>query len=208
MNELLARAGAFFVAPAETARRAAPVVAPPAPAPACAAVLASPADALGAAGAVAAALRARNHAGAAVVCSDVAAAPGAPPLPAASALARRLRQRELECSAAGRLCRVRFSGEAHELVRQTWRLRAAVDVPLVIAITRREAVHDELLAAMDLLVLAPAADADTALAELALASLQALGPPVARIDVPRSAVARAAAAAGLLPAPLPAVVGA
>ena len=46
------------------------------------------------------------------------------------------------------------------------------------------------------------------LADVAAASLERLGPPVARLTLPRAAVARRAASAGLLRAALPEAVAA
>lgn len=203
MNELLARAGAFFVAPPD---RVAHQATTSAPAPSCAAVLAAERDVPAAAGAVAATLRARHRAPAAVLCVSAPAGAGAPALPAAAALARRLRDRDLPCSAGGFLCRVHVGAEPEELVRDAWRVLAAVDVPVVVAFSRRELVHDELLAALDLLALGVAPDADPALADVAAASLEVLGPPIARVALPRGAVSRRLAAAGLRRAPLPIAV--
>ena len=200
MNEMLARAGAFFLAPATQATARASV---PPPAPTRAAVLAAEGDLLTAAGTVAGALRARNRAGAAVMCLPVPLRPGAPGLPVAAGLARRLGRRDLDCRAVGSLCRVHLPADPVAFVVHAWRVLAAADAPVVVAIPRRDDACDDLLSALDLLVLATAPDADPVLAGVAAASLERLGPPVARLTLPRAAVARRAAGAGLLRAALP-----
>jgi hypothetical protein len=206
MNEMLARAGAFFLAPATVAT---PVPVPaPAPTPSRAAVLAAGPELLPAAGAVAGALRSRNRASAAVVCVPTPRRSGAFALPAATAVARRLGRRDLECTAIGSLCLVHLPEDPAAFAVHAWRVLAAADVPAVLAIPRREAVHDELLSSVDLIAIGVAPDADPVLADVAVASLERLGPPVARVALPRGVFARRAAASGLLRAPLPAAVSA
>jgi hypothetical protein len=207
MNEMLARAGAFFIAPpAQAAERPVPLAPPPPPTRA--AVLAHSADLPSAAGAVAASLRARNRAVAAVVCLSSVPAPVAPALPGAAAAARRLASRDLAATASGSLCRVELPADAAAFVVGVWRVLAAAGLPVVIGIAQRDGAHDDLLKDLDLLALAVPAETDAALADVAAASLERLGPPVARIAPPANAVARKAAAAGLLRAPLPELVAA
>src|SRR4051812_30773380 len=183
MNELLARAGSFFVAPA--ARPVEHALTPPV---ACAGVLAPSRDLAPAAGAIAARLRrgARTGArtggrtGTALVCTDRPPVP-LPATPSARALARRLCARDLAAAATGTLCHVALPDDPAEFVRHAWRILAFAEVPVVVALGRRDEVHDELLAALDLLVLATSADTDPALTDLAAASLQRLGPPVTTV---------------------------
>jgi hypothetical protein len=204
VNELLARAESFFLAPAATSTARA-VPAPPA---SRAAVLAAAADLATAAGMLAAALRARHRAAAAVVCLPSPPLAGAPALPAAARVARRLAGRDLECTAAGAVCRVHLPEDPAAFVVQAWRVLAAAEVPAVVAIPRRETVHDDLLSALDLVALATAPDGDETLADVAAASLERLAVPVARLLVPRGVLARRAAAGGLLRAALPQAVAA
>lgn len=174
---MTARLAELFLAPAP-ARRA------PAPPPGLVGVLAAPADVAAVGGGVAAGLRGR----AAVVCS---ALPPAPRLatPAARALARRLRDQGLEAVAAGALCHVHLDEDPERVM---WRATAVA--PTVVALPERDVHIDALLAQVDLLLLAapPGVYAD-----LALASLAALGPPAARLDPPSGWVARRVAALGL-----------
>jgi hypothetical protein len=209
VNELLARAGSFFLAPAASAARpAAHAVAVAPPPPARAAVLACAPDLPAASGMLAAALRSRHGAAAAVVCLPSPPAGGAPASPAASAVARRLSRRDLECTTAGVVCRVHLPSDPAAFVVQAWRVLAAADVPAVVAIPRREAVHDELLAGLDLVALATGPDADATLADVAVYSLERIGVPVARLTLPRGALARRAAAGGLVRAAMPRAVAA
>lgn len=172
-----ARWAELFIAPAPVRRASAPP-------PGLVGVLAAPVDLAAIAGGVAAGLR--GHA--AVVCSPQ---PPAPRLatPAARALARRLRGQDLEAVAAGTLCHADLGEDP---LRVMW--RAAAVAPTVVALPGRDVDADELLAQADLLLLAapPGAYAD-----LALASLATLGPPVALIPAPTGLLARRAAALGL-----------
>jgi hypothetical protein len=202
VNEVLARAGAFFVAPPMHAAARTAATAVPPPAPARAGILAAEGDLPAASGMLAAALRARHRASAAVVCLPFPGRGGAPATPGAGALGRRLAWRELECSAVGSLCRVHLPADPREFVVAAWRVLGAVDVPAVVAVPRREAAFDDLLAELDLLALTPGRDADPVLTDVAAASLERLGPPVARVALPQGSLARHAAAAGLLRAPL------
>jgi hypothetical protein len=202
VNELLAKAGAFFLAPP-----AAPAMEPMvmAPAVSCAGVIAATSDLAAAAGAVAASLR--RGARTAMVCADRPSRPAPlPATPAARAFARTLAGRDIAATANGTICHVAPPAEPLEFVRQAWRLLAFSEVPVVVAISRRDEVHDELLAALDLLVFAPPPGADAALTDLAVASLEQLGPPVTGITAPRGAILRRLAAAGLSRTGLPAVV--
>jgi len=197
VNELLARARAVFLAPPSITvvppRRAA--VAPPD----LVAVLAAPRDLAAVAGGVAGGLRRRHRARAALVCAPgVAAATGGPATRAARTLCSRLAARELVASAAGPLCRVVLPDSPEEAVRDAWRaIAAAAGYPAVVALPAREAAHDALLVHADLLLLAAGADADATYAELALASLAALGPPAGLTRPPAGVLSRRLAALGL-----------
>jgi hypothetical protein len=151
---------------------------------------------------VAAALRKEARTRTAVVCGPVLARLAGPRLPAAARLARRLAGREFAATAAGALCRVELAPEAGDAARATWQVVAAVDVPVVLALPGRLDGYDDVLAQADQLVLALAPDADPALADLAAASLAALGPPLLRVPPPPTLAARASAARGLNAMPL------
>jgi hypothetical protein len=203
VNDLIARAGQFFVAPAP------PVAfAPPRTRAATVGVLAPEVDLLAAAGAEAAALRRAAGASAALVCvwrrPAVAPAPG---LPAAARLAAKLRRREIPARAAGALCVVALPHDAAEAARAATAAMAAADAPAVVATTRRDAAFDGLLATLDALVLAAGPATDPVLAGVATADLAGLGPPVERRSVAGTAVARRFAALGLAaPAAIPPAV--
>jgi hypothetical protein len=203
VNELLARAGAFFLAPTSAAPAR-----PVAPAAGCAGVLASRADLPVAAATVAAALRRPARASTAVVAIAGGAAVRRPATPAATGVARRLAQRELRAVAAGTLCVVALPADPHDAARDAWRAMSAAGVPVVVAVDGRDEALDRLLAELDLLVVAPPSGADPALAQLACASLERLGPPVETLAVPHGAIARWSAGLGLRPATLAATVAA
>lgn len=195
MSDLLARAGAFFLAP-EPARTTA-AVASCAPATDLACVLAPAGLLAAAAGGVAAELRRQARARTAVVATPGAAPVARPATPAASAAARRLAGRELRAVAAGALCRVALPDDPVAAGRDAWRLVGCAGVPVVVGLAARVDALDGLLAQADRLLLAIADGADPALAELALASLTRLGPPTTRISVPGDPLGRRAAALGL-----------
>jgi hypothetical protein len=215
---LLSRAGSFFVEPAAPSARAA---AAPTPAVDLAVVVAAPSHARAAAGGVAAALRRAAGARTAVVCRNewpdspdiraagdeasdrlkfrdtAAPAGGGLALPAAARLARRLAARGIAASAAGALCHVVLPPAPDAAVREAWRvMAAAADAPVVVTVTTRTDELDAFLAQADRLYLAT--DAEDAYAELALASLAALGPPAVHLRPPTGLVARRAAALGLV----------
>ncbi|HVL94241.1 MAG TPA: hypothetical protein VM266_00125 [Solirubrobacteraceae bacterium] len=200
MNELLARTSAFFLAPAAPAADAVePQVATPRLD--CVGVLAAADDLRAVAGAVAADLRRRARARTAVVCiAGAAAGPPAPALPAATALARRLGRRELPARAAGALAVVGLPEDARAAAQLAWRVIGAASAPVVVAAAGRDPELDPLLAQMDGLRVAAPASADRALAELALASLAALGPPAVAVAPPAGTLARRLAALGLVAA--------
>jgi hypothetical protein len=191
---LLARAGGLFLQP-EAPSVPLTAAAPPRPA-STAAVLAATSDLAAAAGGVAARLRAGAKARTAVVCRPGAPSIPRPATPSATRLARRLAARDLEAVAAGTLVRVALPPDPADAVRAAWRLIAAVEVPVVLALPGRLDGFDVLLAQLDELHLAAPAAADDALAELALASLAALGPPVHRLHPPATALARHRASLG------------
>ncbi len=195
MNDLLARAGSLFLAPAAPVAPAAMVAPPVAD---LAGVLAAPADLACVAGGVAAALRRRPGARAAIVCAPGPPPAGRPASPAATALARRLSGRELNAVAGGTLCRVALPENAEAGVREAWRVvAAAAGAPVVIALARRCDGFDALLAQVDRLLLGTRPADDCAYTGLALEALAALGPPAALVTVPAGLLARRAAALGL-----------
>jgi hypothetical protein len=119
-------------------------------------------------------------------------------LPAARALARRLGARNLAAAATGAVCRVTLTG-GDDAPREAWRaVTAAAGQPTVLALPAREAAWDAFLGEADRLVLAPPAGAGAEYVDAAAASLAVLGPPVDRVAPPEGAVARRAAALGLL----------
>lgn len=186
MSEMLSRAGALFLAPAAASPR--PAAAPPRP-PGVIGVLASPGDLLAVAGAVAADLRHAHRSRTALVLllpADIGAA--RPSFRASRALARRLAGRDVDAQPAGATVRVGLDGEA-----RAWRAISASAAPAVIGLSARSDPYDALLAQTDELLVA----ADPAIADLALASLAALGPPAALITPPAGVAARHLAALGL-----------
>lgn len=194
MNELLARAGAWFVAPAAAAPARPAVASPPAD---LVGVLARAADLCAVSGGVAGELRRRQRVRAALVCQAGPARPG-PATPAARGLARRLADRGVEAVAHGALCRVALPSDPDEGVRAVWRAAMAVaGHPCVVALPARSDAYDALLADADQLLLAAAADTDPALTELALASLAAIGPPAGVVVPPVAFLARRLAGLGL-----------
>jgi hypothetical protein len=203
---VLTRAGALFLAPqaAPVPREATAQV----PAIATAAVLAAPADLDAVAGAVAARLRTIAKARTAVVCRPGWTAVRRPATPPATRLARRLAERQVEAAPAGVLCRAALPEDPGEAVRAVWRLIGAVDVPLVVALPGRLDGFDPLLAELDHLFLAAPVGGDGAISDLALASLEALGPPVRRVQPAESVLARRHAALGLAAVPALEVVAA
>jgi hypothetical protein len=197
VNELLARAGAFFVAPSAVAPAR-----PVASAAGCAGVVSGRSDLPAVAGAVAAALRRRARTATAVVAVVGGAPVRRPSTPAAAAAAKRLARRDIAAVPAGGLCAVALPADPQDAVREAWRVIAAAGVPVVIGVDRRDEALDRLLAELDLIVLAPPAGADPALTDLALASLVRVGPPVETIGVATGALARCFAGLGLRPADL------
>jgi hypothetical protein len=178
----------------------APPAAAPHPAPAAprlTGVLAPATDLAATAGAVAAAARRGARARTAVVLRPGATAPQAA-TPAAAGLARRLAGRDVAATAAGTLCVVALPPDPAQATALVWRVAAAVDVPLVFALPGRVDGFDGLLAQMDRLVLAPPPGTADDLADLALMSLAALGPPAARITPPTGFLTTRAAALGLI----------
>lgn len=193
MNDLLARAGSVFLAPAAPAPRVA------APAPGIVAVLAGGRDLPVVAAGAAAALRRRHRARAALVLAPGPAPARRPANRAAADLAQRLAARDLDAVAAGRACTVALSVEPDALVRDAWRaIGAAAGSPVVVAVAERSEAVDALLREADLIVVGVPAGADPAYVELALQTLAPLS-AVARMELPRGAVARRLAAAGLAP---------
>ncbi len=198
MSGLLKRIGELFVAPeagesARPVRRSAPQIV---------GVLSAPDDLAAAAGGIAAALRRAAGSRTAVVCRV-----GEPPVqhaasPAATTLARKLADRELNAAASGTLCHVGLAADAVEASRDLWHVAGAVEVPVVLVLAGRRDGFDGLLTQLDHLVLAAPAGADETLTELALASLAALGPVATRALSPTTLVARRAAALGLHAIPL------
>jgi hypothetical protein len=191
----LARAAAFFVAPAAPADAAATATVPVA---ARAVVLGAPPDAAPLAAALALALRAADRAPAALVASwsaGHAVARGAA-TPAAARLAAALARRELVAVARGRLVWLPLPCEPIEAAAAVRRAAALVDGPLVTALAgARPAELDDLVAEHDLAVVA--AEPGTPLARAALASLSARGIDARACRPLRRGLPRALALAGL-----------
>jgi sugar phosphate isomerase/epimerase len=198
VNGLLARAGAFLVAPP---RAAAAHVAPRPPE--LVAAVASPPDVLPVAGAVAAAVRRRTRSRTAVLCLEGAPAPAFPATRAAAALARRLADRGLGASACGTLCHVALPEDPGEAIRDVWRVAGAAGAPVVVALAGRREGFDGLLGDADLLVVAAAPGADPLITEVAVTSLERLGTRVEVLGAPVGVVGRRLAALGLVPARSP-----
>jgi len=191
----LARAAAFFVAPAAPSDA---VVTATVPAAARAVVLGAPPDAAPLAAALALALRATDGAPAALVASWGAghAVARGPATPAAARLAAALARRELPAVARGRLAWLALPGEPLEAAAVVRRAAALVDGPLVTALAgARPPELDDLVAEHDLAVVA--AEPETPLARAALASLSARGVDARACRPPRRGIARALALAGL-----------
>ena len=190
----LARAAAFFVAPAAQSGALATATVPAA---ARAVVLGAPLDAAPLAAALALALRTADRAPAALVASwgaGHAVARGAA-TPAAARLAAALARRELPAVAHGRLAWLALPAEPLEAAAAVRRAAALVDGPLVTALAgARPHELDDLVAEHDLAIVA--ADPETPLARAALASLSARGIDARACPPPRR-VARALALAGL-----------
>ncbi len=157
-------------------------------------------------GAVAAALALRLAAAGRSSCALLAGdgglvAPRAPAAGAASRAARALQAREITACASGRLVRAEL-GDAGAFARAD----AVVGGPAVLLLSApRTDALDELLRTLDALVLL---GGDGEVADLALTSLRALGPPVLRVRTGWAPLAAALALAGLAaPAPFRAAVG-
>jgi hypothetical protein len=192
VNELIARLTALLVEP-----RAEVAVAPRASrerrAFAAAAVVV-----LGGAGtartgvSVAAALARAGRAphGVACVWGAAPASAGLPPLPAAAAAAAKLRARDHDARAGGRVVTVALPGDEREAAAACARVGAAVagrrDVPLVLALcgARRE-TFDAGFGSHDLALVLSPADADPLLATVAVARLSERHPglPVAHAEL-------------------------
>lgn len=202
MNELLARAGAMFVAPASAAAPRPAVAARP---PDLIGVLAGPADLAVVAGGVTAAARARHGTRTALVVLPAELVIPRCGTRAARGLAQRLVDRDVPAVAAGSVCHAGLPPDAAE--HDAWRaIAAAAGLPAVLALPARTEALDPLLAQADELLLAPATGAQAELIALALASLAALGPPAALVPAPSGLIGRRTAAYGLrrLQPPVPA----
>jgi hypothetical protein len=187
----------FFLAPPAEKPVEAPVAVPRAAQ--AAGLVAAPQEFDVAVGAVAAAIRKRARSRAVVVCRFGAPPPArAAAMPAARALERRLRERGLDAAAAGTACHVQLDGDAGIASRDAWRVLATAGVPVLIALPGRPAGMDDLLAELDLLVLAVPQQVQPDLADLAAESLRALGPQVATATLPAGALARRLAVLGIV----------
>jgi hypothetical protein len=121
-------------------------------------------------------------------------------LPAAAALARRLRARDLAAAGAGRLVGVDLPavpGEARTVAVRA--AAAAGDVPVVLAVAGpRPAELDDLLASHDRLLVVPSAGAAAGLADLALTDAARVGRAASLLTPPWGAAGRALAVRGLV----------
>jgi hypothetical protein len=168
MSGLLERAASVFVEPRPRADAPSRAEAPPRFA-SRALVLGAAADAVPVAAALAGGLRER--AAGAVLIVWPAADPPRPALgtPAAARLVAGLQLRGLEAVARGRLAWLGLRGADLALAR---RALAAVDVPVVVAITGpRSAATDDLLPEQDQIVLVVPTDEDQRLTDLARSGL-------------------------------------
>ncbi len=171
------------------------VVEPPRFAPR-ALVLGRPSEAVPVAAALAGGLREQHRAPGALFVAWPATAPPRAALatPAASRLAARLQARGLDAVARGRLAWLALRPDELALAA---RAAAAVDVPVVVAVTGpRTPATDALLAEQDLVVLVVGPDAQPELETLALASLADCAAPVLIRHPLDSPGARPAAMAG------------
>lgn len=195
MSELLARAASVFLAPAPAARETPAVPAAP---PSLVGLYVAATDAAAVVGGVAADLRRRHRTRVAVVC-----AAGPAPTPglasrAARGLAGRLADHDLEAVAVGAICRLTLPDDPESAPRMVWRAVAvAAGAPVVIVPPLRDAAFDALLSEADALLVAVPHGASGVYGELTLASLAALGPPAALVQVPIGFLARRRAALGL-----------
>jgi hypothetical protein len=124
--------------------------------------------------------------------------PRGPATPAARALAVRLQGHGIAAAARGRAVDVELGGEhpGAALVQ----LQSVSGAPTVLALSApRDQVADAALVAQDAIVVAGAGD--DPLRDLALASLEQLGPPVIPCGIADVPLARALAAAALIPPP-------
>jgi hypothetical protein len=176
MTDLLARAAGYFLAPADT-KRGSTVAAVPAAARAV--VLGSAQDAPALAAALALTQRAADRAPAAVVAvwrgdgDRGRPAPGAA-TPAAARLAARLSRRGLPAAARGRLVWLELPAEPEDTAAGLHRAAAAVDGPVVTALTGpRPTALETVIDEHDLVLVA--ADPDTPLARAALDGLSQRG---------------------------------
>ena len=196
MSGGLARAAAFFVAPAAAADTGATGTVPVA---ARVVVLGAPPDAAPLAAAIALALRAADRAPAALVALWSARgtiAHGAA-MPAAARLAASLARRELPAVARGRLAWLPLEREPLAAADAVRRAAALVDGPLVTAIAgARPAELEELVAEHDLAIVA--VEPETALARAALATLAARGIDARACRPPRRGIPRALALGGVV----------
>jgi hypothetical protein len=193
----LARAAAFFVAPAPSDPVA--VATATVPVAARAVVLGAAPDAPPLAAALALALRAAERAPSALVASWGAGDPvvrGAA-TPAAARLAAALARRELPAVARGRLAWLALPPEPLEAAAAVRRAAALVDGPLVTALVgARPPELEDLVAEHDLAVVA--AEPETPLARAALAALSARGIDGRACAPVRRGIPRALAMAGLV----------
>ena len=121
----------------------------------------------------------------------------APARAAAARLAASMRARGLAADARGRVAAVELAGEGSDAAAAAARaLAAAGTLPTVIGVAVRDPDMDALLAAQDAILVALPPSADTALAELTVASAARLG-RVASIPVTLDPASRALAVAGL-----------
>ncbi len=191
MSDRLARAAAFFVAPAEAPARLAAAPMPPA---ARAVVLGAPSDVAPLAAAVALALRAPSGL-VAVWHAEGATAPGLSTRSAAR-LAARLSARDLPAVARGRVAWLALPDDPDEVATAVRRASAVVEGPLVTALGgARPPALEELVGEHDLAVVA--ADPETALARAALAGLAARGVEAVACPPLRRGLSRRTALAGL-----------
>ena len=117
-------------------------------------------------------------------------------------LAASLAARGIDATASGRLARAALPTPAPEAAAAAERALAAAQAPAVVVVAGpRCAALDEVLASLDLLLVAASPDEDASLARLATEGLERLGPPAALAPSLGSPALRALAASGLLATP-------
>jgi hypothetical protein len=198
VTDVLARVRATFVTPARAVGPAVRAVTVPS-----VALLCRPDDVLATGGALALALARDTRARRALVGvwrgpPGIADALRAPAVPEARRLVHALAAHGLVAEASGRLARMVLPDEPEAALAAGARAAAVAAAPTVLALAgARDPVLDRLIAAQDLVVVAPRPDVDSDLASLAVESVAALGVPVMACEPAAGARSRSMAAVGV-----------